>query len=78
MNYSQTKELLKKYDQEQLLKYYDELDDNSRELLLKQIEDIDFDLLKLLDNGSRENTKGKITPLDDAVSIDDIEKNRLT
>lgn len=76
MNYSQTKELLKKYDQEQLLKYYDELDDNSRELLLKQIEDIDFDLLKLLDNGSRENTKGKITPLDDAVSIDDIEKNR--
>ena len=76
MNYSQTKELLKKYDQEQLLKYYDELDDNSRELLLKQIEDIDFDLLKLLDNGSRESTKGKITPLDDAVSIDDIEKNR--
>ena len=50
MNYSQTKELLKKYDQEQLLKYYDELDDNSRKLLLKQIEDIDFDVLKYLGN----------------------------
>ena len=76
MNYSQTKELLKKYDQEQLLKYYDELDDNSRKLLLKQIEDIDFDVLKYLGNKNSENAKGKITPLDDAVSIDDIEKNR--
>ena len=69
MNYSQTKELLKKYDQEQLLKYYDELDDNSRKLLLKQIEDIDFDVLKYLGNKNSENAKGKITPLDDAVSI---------
>ena len=37
MNYTQTKEILEKYKQTQLLKYYDELDDNSKNNLLTAI-----------------------------------------
>lgn len=75
MNINETKELLKKYNQEQLLRFYDELDDMQKETLLEQIASIDFDLLKLIDNGVSETEKGVITPLDDAVSIKDIEEN---
>lgn len=75
MNYSEAKEILGKYDQEQLLKYYDELEDDQKISLLNQIEGIDFELLNLIKD-NEEAKKGVITPLDDAVSIDDIEKNR--
>lgn len=76
MNYEQTKSLLEKYGQTQLLKYYDELDDSQRESLLKQINEIDFGLLDLVKEGETETEKGIITPLDDAVSIKDIEENK--
>lgn len=76
MNLNETKELLSKYNQEQLLKYYDELNDNQRKSLLKQIEGLDFELLKLIDGTEKSMKKGVITPLDDAVSIKDIENNR--
>lgn len=76
MNYNETKELLEKYNQEQLLRFYDELDDIQKEALLEQIASINFELLKLIDNGVSEVEKGVITPLDDAVSIKDIEENR--
>lgn len=75
MNYSEAKKILGKYDQEQLLKYYDELEDDQKISLLNQIEGIDFELLNLIKD-NEEAKKGVITPLDDAVSIDDIEKNR--
>ena len=70
MNYSEAKEILGKYDQEQLLKYYDELEDDQKISLLNQIEGIDFELLNLIKD-NEEAKKGVITPLDDAVSIDD-------
>ena len=76
MNLQETKELLAKYNQEQLLKYYDELTEEQQASLLAQIEKIDFDLLKLIDNEGKESDKGVITPLDDAVSIKEIEENR--
>lgn len=76
MNLEQTVEKLKKYDQKHLLKYYDELTKEQQNSLLKQIEDIDFELLNLISNENNEAEKGIITPLDDAVSIDDIENNR--
>lgn len=75
MNYSEAKEILGKYGQEQLLKYYDELEDEQKVSLLNQIDGIDFELLNLIKD-NKEAKKGVITPLDDAVSIDDIEKNR--
>ena len=76
MNLQETKAKLEKYNQSQLLKYYDELDENQRQSLLKQIDEIDFDLLKLIEDGGKETEKGVITPLDDAVSIADIEANK--
>ena len=37
MDYNKAKELLEKYGQEQLLRYYDELNDDRKASLLKQI-----------------------------------------
>ena len=75
MDYNKAKELLEKYGQEQLLRYYDELNDDRKASLLKQIEGIDFSLLDLIKEPS-EAKKGVITPLDSAVTIEDIEKNK--
>lgn len=76
MDYNQAKELLEKYQQTQLLKYYDELEEAQKKSLLKQISEIDFELLKQIEGESEESEKGVITPLDDAVSIKDIEENK--
>lgn len=61
------KKKLKKYSQEHLLKRYDELNENNQKELLKQIENIDFELIKNL----YDNTKNKkdlkeiqITPIE--------------
>jgi len=45
---------LKKYGQEHLLKFYDNLDENKKEKLLEQIENIDFELI----NSLYDSTKG--------------------
>ena len=76
MNYEEAKKILEKYGQTHLLKYYDQLDENQKASLLKQIGEIDFSLLDLIKNGEKTAEKGVITPLEHAVSIDDIEKNR--
>ena len=39
------KATLKKYGQEHLLNHYDKLDDKKKEELLKQIQEIDFELV---------------------------------
>ena len=75
MDYNQVKELLNKYNQEQLLSFYEELNQEQKDSLLEQISSIDFNLLKLIENGASHVEKGVITPLDDAVSIKDIEEN---
>lgn len=49
MNYETAKQLLNKYDQGHILKFYDELTETERSELLKQIEDVDFSLLENLD-----------------------------
>ena len=41
-SYEEILEILKKYNQEHLVKYYAELADNEKENLLSQIERIDF------------------------------------
>lgn len=75
MDYNEAKKVLEEYGQEQLLKYYDELNDAQKASLLKQIEGIDFSLLSLIKD-NEEAKKGVITPLESAVTIDDIEKNK--
>ncbi len=73
MNYESAKILLTEYNQEHILKYYDELDENQRCELLRQIEGIDFTLLDALKNKSADN-KGEIQPIS-AVTIEDIAAN---
>lgn len=47
-SYSKAKEILKKYNQEQLLLKYEDLDEAKKEILLDQILKIDFDLVNKL------------------------------
>ncbi len=57
---------LKKYGQEHLLAHYDKLDDKKKEELLKQIQEIDFELVNELYNSTKEKkttTNDKITPI---------------
>ncbi len=75
MNYNEAKELLEKNNQSHLLEYFDELNDEQKEHLLEQISEIDFDLIKLIENADTPGERGVITPLDAEVSIKDIEEN---
>lgn len=70
------KDILKKYGQEHILAYYDELDGNEKKKLLSQIELIDFSVLENLNVENRHSSKrGKFEPLG-AVTIQDIAENR--
>ena len=75
MNYNEAKELLEKNNQSHLLEYFDELNDDQKEQLLEQISEIDFDLIKLIENADTPDERGVITPLDAEVSIKEIEEN---
>ena len=62
----EVKDILKKYGQEHLLNHYDDLDDKKKEILLKQINHIDFELVNKLYDSTKEqkiNTNDKITPI---------------
>ncbi len=62
----EVKEILKKYDQEHLLNHYNDLDEKKKEMLLKQIKDIDFELANKLYDSTKEqkiNANDKITPI---------------
>ena len=62
----EVKEILKKYGQEHLLNHYNGLDDKKKEILLKQIKDIDFELANKLYDSTKEqktNANDKITPI---------------
>lgn len=73
--YNEIYKTLEKYGQLHLLKYYDELSDESRENLLRQIKDIDFSLLSLLKNSNEKSKKGKIEPLG-ALTAEEAEKRK--
>ena len=53
-----------------------ELNDDEKENLLKQIEKIDFSILDLINHQNEEKKKGVITPLKGCLSVADIERNR--
>lgn len=69
------KEILEKNNQEQLLKFVDELSDNEKKELLQQISEIDFSLLDLLKDENKQAKKGVITPILDVARLTDIEAN---
>ncbi len=61
------KNILKKYGQEHLEEYYQKLDEEKRQLLLNQIEKIDFELINNLYNNTKKETKqnqDEITPIE--------------
>jgi len=79
------KEILKKYGQEHLLNGYDNLNLDKKEVLLEQILNIDFDLIKnLYENSSKKNeiAENDITPIEyvekEKISYEEKEKyNRI-
>ena len=76
MTYENALEVLKKYGQEHVLAYYDELNDEEKQSLLSQIEEIDFsifDVLKEKESAGKEET---ITPTE-ALTLDTIQKGQL-
>lgn len=76
MDYNQALELVRKYNQEHILKYYDELDVQGKEKLLQQISNLDWSLLNLLkDRKSTEDSRGYFEPLG-ALEVDEIEVNK--
>ena len=61
------KEILKKYNQEHILNGYDNLDENKKQVLLNQIFDTDFELIKSLYANTKkqlDNNDDKIEPMD--------------
>ncbi len=66
-------ELLEKYGQTHLLRFYEKLDEQKKDALEKQIENLDWGLFSCLDSDSTPSNKGNIAPLG-ALSVDEIEK----
>jgi UDP-N-acetylglucosamine/UDP-N-acetylgalactosamine diphosphorylase len=75
MTYQEADNLLRRHNQEHLLKYYDELSEESKASLLHQIENINWSLLDLLNDRKKEENRGKLEPLG-ALEIQEIEKHR--
>ncbi len=76
ITYSDAVKILSDYGQEHILRYYDELSEDEKNELLKQIELTDLSVLEDFKHRDDESGKrGGFEPLD-AVTVDDIEKNK--
>ena len=62
MTYENALEILKKYGQEHVLAYYDELNDEEKQSLLLQIDEIDFSMFDVLKEKGTAGKAGSITP----------------
>ena len=73
-NLGEIKAELKKYNQEHLLNGYDKLDENKKQELLKQIQNIDFELMNYL----YESTKNEVTSKQEEITpMDYLDKSKL-
>ena len=73
--FERAKEIVKRYGQEHLLKFYDEKTDEEKEKLLDQILSINFDLMEKL----YENAVNPVTIEEaDIEPIDYVDKSKLT
>lgn len=75
MTLEQAKEKLRKYGQEHVLKYYEELNDAEKKVLLDQIEATDMSILSACTHREELAKKGVISPLA-AMQLPEIEANR--
>ena len=69
------KATLKKYGQEHLLNHYDKLDDKKKEELLKQIQEIDFELVNELYNSTKKTVEFKESKIE---ALKYLDKAKLT
>ena len=74
MNLKEAQALLKRYNQEHLLEYYEILSDGEKQQLLAAIAEIDFSVLGNLDFG-KERSLGVLSPAD-ALTLEEIEAKR--
>ena len=74
MNLDEARAVLREHGQEHLLKYYDQLSPQEREVLLNQIAGINFSVFHALDAGG-ERKIGKLSPVP-AVTVHDVELRR--
>ncbi|MBQ9814059.1 MAG: UDPGP type 1 family protein [Lachnospiraceae bacterium] len=72
MNYSEAKEKLEKYGQQQLLRFYDELSEEEAQALLAEINKIDF---SVLEGKEKDISTSVFTPLK-ALTAEEIEKRK--
>lgn len=63
MEYQEAYEKLQKSGQLHVLDYYNELNEEEKSQLLKQIEDTDFGVLAMCDKKQHPDARGKITPI---------------
>lgn len=75
MDYNTAESKLKACGQEQLLSFYKDLTDESKQKLLNQIERTDFSVLNNLSNPQNLSGSGKITPIG-GLKLNDIAKRR--
>ena len=73
MTYENALEILKKYGQEHVLAYYDELNDEEKQSLLLQIDEIDFSMFDVLKEKGTAGKAGSITPTA-ALTLDTIKE----
>lgn len=74
---AQAQEKLKKYGQEQVLRFYDELPEDEKQALLDQIGATDMEILESCKHREELAKKGVISPLA-AMELPEIEKNRAS
>lgn len=74
MNYKEAYEKLERYGQLHVLKYYDGLPEEKKEVLFGQIESLDFSVLQYCKENTT-NQKGEIAPLA-AMQLPEIEKKK--
>lgn len=72
MEYSQITEKLEKYGQSHLLRFYSELDEKSKASLLKQIEDVDFSVIR---KPEEKSTEGEVIEPHPALTLEEIRKD---
>ena len=75
MNYQEAYQKLKEADQLHVLKYYEELTAEQKEMLLAQIEATDFTVIDACKKENLAVEKGVITPLG-AMELDEIKANK--
>ena len=75
MTYEEALHKLAPAGQEHLLQYYEEINEEQKKFLLRQIEDLDLSLLELIQDGAKEVEKGKLEPLG-AVTLEEIAQKR--